>query len=72
MITIIIIAYLIGCLLSYLRINALYYNISVFLGPQCKDYNFIVFVVIVSWVGFIAGIFDYYNSAIPQLKFFKL
>lgn len=65
-----IIIYIIGCFLSYMRVNAFesYYEQY---GIK-KDYTSIVFLSFTSWIGFLSGLFFFSIEKEKGEKFFKL
>lgn len=66
----IIIIYLIGCFIAYMRANAFESYFQRFTGT--KDYAEIVFVVLFSWVGFISLSVCYILDKGEGEKFFKI
>ena len=66
----IIFIYIIGCFLSYMRVNAFesYYEQY---GIK-KDYTTIVFLSLTSWIGVFAGILFFIVEREKGEKFFKL
>lgn len=71
----IIIIYLIGCFLSYMRVNAFEHSY----GGGIKNTLFIVLVSLFSWAGFIGGVGIFYMNKQQNIhkqqteeKFFKI
>ena len=67
----IIIIYLIGCFISYMRVNAIEDTEQNYYGGN-KNTPAIVITSLLSWIGFIGGAIMFFTHKEPSEKFFKL
>lgn len=69
--SIIIIFYIVGCLLSYMRVNAFVDYWKKYISTANPVF-FISFITICSWIGFLTGLFFFIMEREKGEKFFKI